>query len=363
MARGTVLAVLAALLQGAPASDLILYWPLDEAAGPTAADAEGGNPGTYVGTPAPSTDRPTLLFTNDRSLSFDGTSDALSRSAVTGLAAGNTPHTLATWIKVVALPANRAWIALLGNAGAGAHHWLLNSAGTTQFGVWNGTQKQPVLPVGEWHHVAVTFDGTNLAAYVDGVEVGTAAPASFNLQGVPFTVAQAHNNENFFNGILDDVRIYDRALTAAEVQYLSDGNGPPAAPTLSATAEIRAIRLDWTAVTGASSYTLYRSTTPGDPNPAVLAAGLSGLTYTDPDLDPPTRFYYRVRAHHPVGGSSPLSAEASEVPLPNPPRTNDHDEGLLDDDRCSCGTISGTGGLELLGLGLLLAVGASFRRA
>src|SRR5262249_25132959 len=125
---------------------------------------------------------------------------------------------------------NRAWIALLGNEGSGSEHWLINSAGITQFGVWNGGQTNPTLPIGVWKHVATTFDGATLACYVDGVLVGSTT-ATFNLQGALLTLAQSHLNENYFNGSLDDVRIYNRALSAGEIAALV-GPVTPLAPTI-----------------------------------------------------------------------------------------------------------------------------------
>lgn len=327
------------LLQAAPPRGPVLHWRLDEAAGPTANDSSssGANDGTWVGTPTPSADRPALNFANPQSLSFDG-SQGVGRAALAGLSGGNAPHTIAMWIKVNALPPNRAWIALLGNPGAGSHHWLLNSAGVTQFGVWSGTQKAPVLAAdGAWRHVAATFDGTSLRCFVNGVELGTAAAATFNLAGVALTVAQPQNNENGFNGLLDDVRVYSRALDPAEVLYLSQGNGPPSPPqNLTAAPAITSINLSWDAVAGAVSYTLHRTTSLNDPNPPVLASGITQLTYTDSNLNPQTTYYYVVRAVHSVGDISGFSNVASATPLPIPPRTEDHEEGFLDDN-CACG--------------------------
>jgi MYXO-CTERM domain-containing protein len=368
MGRALAIAVLLSL-QAAPAGPA-MYWKLDEASGATATpadDAVGANDGTHAGIPTPSTDRPPLTFTNPQSLSFDGVDDGVARASVTGIAAGNTAHTIAMWIKMSAWPATgRAWIALLGNEGAGAHHWLIDSTGLTQFGLWGGApgaaQKSPVLPAdGAWRHVAVTFDGTNISCYVAGTEVGTPIAATFGLAGVPFTLAQAHISENFFNGLLDDVRLYPRALTTAEVQYLAAGNGPPAAPqNLQAQGAILSIDLSWQAVPN-STYTLRRTTSLTDPNPPVIASGLTGLTYTDPGLTPGTTYYYVVTAVHSVGDESGFSNVASAIPLPIPPRTNDHEEGLLGD-KCSCGSSVTSGAPGLLLAAALIGLAARSRR-
>jgi uncharacterized protein (TIGR03382 family) len=360
MIRGLAVSALL-LLQAAPPQGPTVYWKLDEASGAVADDAWGTNNGAHAGG-MPSLDRPTLAFQNDQSRAYDGVDDGTSL-AQTGLATGNTRHTLAMWIKVNALPANRAWIALLGNPGTGSHHWLINSAGVTQFGVWGGAgQLAPVLAAdGLWRHLAAAFDGTTLRVYVNGVAVAAnGVAATFNLAGVPLTVAQVQNNENAFNGIIDDVRLYARDLSAAEVQYLAAGNGPPAAPQqLQAVPGILSINLDWQAVAGAASYTLRRTTTLNDPNPPVIASGITGLTYSDPGLDPNTRYYYVVTAVHSVGDESPFSNVADAVPLPIPPRLNDHEEGLLGES-CSCG--SSIGSASPWALAGLILLGARSRR-
>ncbi len=200
----------------APNNDLVGLWDLDDGGGSIAVDSSGmgNNAAVYGGA---------TWVTGEvgGALSLNGVDGSMMVSSVKGLASGNTPHTIAAWVNVTKLPPNRAWILLLGNEGTGAHHWLINSSGGTQLGAWGVGQATvtPVLPVGQWKHVAVTFDGTTLSGYVDGVLVGT-SPATFNLQGIPLTVGHEHLWENNFNGMIDDLRIYPRALTALEVLNL-----------------------------------------------------------------------------------------------------------------------------------------------
>lgn len=78
------------------------------------------------------------------------------------------------------------------------------------------------LPVGTWAHVAVTFDGTTARFYLNGVQTGSGS-FSFGLD----TGAALHfgsddpNGGNAFNGALDEVRLYDQALTGAEILKLA----------------------------------------------------------------------------------------------------------------------------------------------
>lgn len=198
------------------ADDAILCWKFDDAKGTAAADASGKkNDGALTGEAA------WVEGKVKGALSFpEGKESCVTLAAVNGLAAGNTAHSIAAWVKVAKLPENRAWILLVGNEGEGAHHWLINNAGETQFGVWGGNQVKPALAVGQWKHVAVTFDGKELVGYLDGQKVES-TEATFNLQGVPLTVAQVHNGENGFEGQFDDLRVYARALSAKEIAELA----------------------------------------------------------------------------------------------------------------------------------------------
>jgi len=99
-----------------------------------------------------------------------------------------------------------------------------NAAGNVTFSR-NGSYPasgNPILPVGEWAHVAVTFDKANARFYVNGAMTGQGA-FSFG----PNREASMHigccdvNGGNPFNGAIDEVRLYDVALTDAEVRALA----------------------------------------------------------------------------------------------------------------------------------------------
>jgi hypothetical protein len=196
--------------------DAVLYWKFDDGKGTAAADASGKkNDGALTGEAA------WVEGKVKGAISFpEGKESYVAVATVNGIAAGNTAHTVAAWVKVAKLPENRAWILLLGSEGEGSHHWLINNAGETQFGVWGGNQAKPALAVGQWKHVAITFDGKTLTGYLDGQKTES-TEATFNLQGVPLTVAQTHNGENGFEGQVDDLRVYARALSDKEVAELA----------------------------------------------------------------------------------------------------------------------------------------------
>lgn len=99
------------------------------------------------------------------------------------------------------------------------HADVFNGSGTTI--AEGGTIKQ-----NQWNFVAGTYDGTNIRAYVDGVQVGIAAgPSSIGIPNVSLRFGAWFNlgsglPERFFKGRMDEVRLYNRALSAQEIANL-----------------------------------------------------------------------------------------------------------------------------------------------
>jgi len=78
------------------------------------------------------------------------------------------------------------------------------------------------LPIGEWYHVAITFDGAVGKVYMAG-DLGAEAAFTFGTDPGSATVfgASVANGGNPFNGALDEIRIYDRVLSPFEIRYLA----------------------------------------------------------------------------------------------------------------------------------------------
>ena len=80
------------------------------------------------------------------------------------------------------------------------------------------------LAANTWIHLAATYDGSALRLYVNGVLVATKpAIGSITTTNLPLHIGGDALNE-WFNGRLDDVRVYNRTLTPAEIQ--TDMNAP-----------------------------------------------------------------------------------------------------------------------------------------
>ncbi|OIQ88781.1 amylopullulanase precursor [mine drainage metagenome] len=90
---------------------------------------------------------------------------------------------------------------------------------------------------------------------------------------------------------------------------------PPATPSgLTATGDFGQVSLSWSAVSGASTYNLYRGTTAGGEGSTPYATGITGTTYTDSSVTAGTAYYYTVSASN-SAGSSAQSSEVTATPL------------------------------------------------
>jgi PKD repeat protein len=150
-------------------------------------------------------------------LKLDGIDDYLEVKNINGLAPGNPPHTMEMWVNMLRVPRIRAWIALLGDGGTKAHHWLVKRDEQLQLGVMRGPQLQPSFPARVWTHLATTFDGKSLKAYVNGQIVNQIA-ADFDLRGLPFSIGYRHLGEDAFSGVVDEVRIWNVARGEGEIR-------------------------------------------------------------------------------------------------------------------------------------------------
>jgi hypothetical protein len=129
----------------------------------------------------------------------------------------------------------RQLVARKGTSGVIIGFYFANSS-STFFGVVSTNQ----IPIGQFTHLAGTWDGTTLRLYINGVLNAQLAPSASPVDpGCPFSIGGFYNNcggaGQFFNGLIDEVSDYNRALSDGEVQaiYLADGAGkcvPPPPP-------------------------------------------------------------------------------------------------------------------------------------
>ena len=207
---------------------LAAYWRLDERSGTAVADATGnGNTGATKGGPLWVTGGfPAIGFANTGALDLDGEDDyvEISNKTIPGSAA---PKTLSAWFKArnaAAIPI-RNLVALINETSDVGVQMGLDHG---KVSAWFFGDTAPMVAAhdavdGNWHHAAYTFDGKTHRIYYDGKfeaerdvppKSGTIARTRLGTWGAP---------EEMFDGLIDDVRIYARALSDGEIATLGSG--------------------------------------------------------------------------------------------------------------------------------------------
>jgi len=224
---------------------LVGYWNFDEGSGASAADSSGnGTAGTLMNGPAWVTGKIV------QALSFNGSSQYVSLPSNPSSLDITGALTLSAWVNETANPTARTVVISKGDPALLYQYELTGSTnGHVNFSVCNsvgcltsGTYTSSTLfSPGAWHHVVGTYDGNgNAIMYVDGTNVQAVSSSTMTalksgVSGVWIGGLPASSRD--FNGTVDDVRIYNRALSASDVAELyaytgssgggSSGGGTP----------------------------------------------------------------------------------------------------------------------------------------
>ncbi len=297
-------------------SGLVAAYAFDDGSGTAAADASGnGHTGAISGA-AWATGR------HGGGLFFDGSNDYVALGALGTFY--NAGFTLEAWVQKSSAKKD---VGVLGTwAGNGPMLWVDHVAGHNyltlggSFSSYLDSGQSPAA--GQWQHLAATFDGATARYYIDGAEVASRAfSGSVGSSNTWRVGAYGGSPGNFLDGFVDDVRVYNRALTAGEIQFDRDhgvstaDTSPPTQPgTLVATGGLGQANLSWGAATdnvAVVEYNVHRSTSSGfTPSPANKIAEPTGTTYADSGLSAGT-YYYKVTAEDGAGNVGPASNQAS----------------------------------------------------
>ncbi|UCD50666.1 MAG: hypothetical protein JSW27_24475 [Phycisphaerales bacterium] len=166
-----------------------------------------------------------------QAIALDGVQDHVIVESV-GIS-GADARTIAGWAKAdtTSIPAWTDVFGFTGPASNGQHFDIeaVGSTGTTTLGYYGLHRhgwEQDIMPIDlEWHHLAATFDGTTVTWYGDGLLIGSEDVTNVNTPGA-FHVGKRQDNVNVFPGAVDEVRVYDRALSPAEVAGLAGLTAP-----------------------------------------------------------------------------------------------------------------------------------------
>jgi len=198
-----------------PTDSIVAYWPFNG----NALDESGNNHNGAVYGPVLDKDR----FSNDSSaFSFDGIDDYIEIGD-TLLSADDSlqEYTLSAWIKTTGnsgvilsqysysstLPSNRFL-------------FMVRNGYIDYFKGGNSLFSQNTVNDGNWHHVAAVKSNTGLVTvYIDGVSDATGTD-TISFWGTNTVIGSGINSGSPFSGVIDDIRIYKRALSMSEVNLL-----------------------------------------------------------------------------------------------------------------------------------------------
>jgi hypothetical protein len=205
------------------------YWQFNDGSGQTALDSSTGQ---HPGTLKNMDDGNWVQGKQCGGLAFDGTNDYVEIANYKGVA-GTTSRTCSAWIKTSGSAANMV-IMDWGTAVSG-QKWLFGIFATGQLALYTWTpyiQTNITVTDNQWHHVAAVLadDGTpnvnEIKLYVDGQlqaatvssaqAINTVAAANVLLGACDYAGTKGF----YFNGLMDEIRIYNRSVTAEEIQAM-----------------------------------------------------------------------------------------------------------------------------------------------
>jgi len=336
----TVSFVLVLRIAGNASADILVHWKFDEVSGTTAYDSSGnGRNGTLEGNPR------WVVGKIGGALDFDGDGDRVVDEDAENYLIGLDALTVCIWIKSDIVPTDKGFIICEEPDGGDQIITMRYDASGANGGGTNLLKMAVVAPndeqqmesssklqVTEWQHVAMVWSrGEQLKLYVNGVEdtpLVNEAPRDVSTSDVTkLIIGQgAKDADGGWDGLIDDVRIYNEALTEPEILgAMEGGEGYPYA--LGPTPEDSAIHLDtwvnlrWLPGDFAVSHDVYfgdnfedvnagaENTFQGNQPSTSFIVGLPGFPFPD-GLALGTTYYWRIDE---VNDSNPNSPWKGQV--------------------------------------------------
>jgi len=308
-----------------PPSGIVAWWPGQG----NANDIIGGDNGTLVGAAGYANGEVGQAFV------FNGNMEVVTVGNPTNLQLQN--FTIETWVKrasasVVTAPGGNGCLFTYGANGYGLYLDNNGVPALSQIGV-SATQPAAAITDTNFHHVAVTKAGSAVNFYIDGIAYS--APAYnpiFTFSTVAAIGGRGDNFDNSFLGVIDEVSVYNRALSSNEIAaiYLAGSAGKcftPAPPVITAQPQSQT-----NMVGGSASFSVTGTGTPSlsyqwSFNHTNLV-GATNATLTLNNLQPNQAGNYAVLVSN-VAGSTNSAAAVLTVLTPTPPSCDPAPSGIV----------------------------------
>ena len=309
-----------------PSPDLVGQWLMDEGSGSTILDdSTFGNDGTLSGDPTWVSGQHGLALALDGSGDYATVPDAASLDLTDAI-------TIAAWVRPGQL-GTQYLVKKATKGGIDGFELSLSSSGKAFFRLNQkasgntyriDTTTDYPTDGNTWMHLAATYDGSTMHLYVDGVEDPTSlivGPSAIATNALALAIGAQPDGDaaSLFQGALDDVHLYGRALSPAEIAALADvapATAPGAPTAVSAIAGDASATVTWTAPAsdGGSAITDYRIT-PDDGAPlAPVSVGSDATSFEVSGLTNGTAYTFTVAALNSVDYGPESDASAAVTP-------------------------------------------------
>jgi len=345
--------VLVLSFAGYASADLVLHWRFDEGSGAIVHDSSGnGHDGTVVGDPA------WVAGKIGGALDLDGSDDHVVDETAGDYINGLDAITICLWIKSDIVGTDKGFIILEDPTGGDNRNMRYDAASWAWEGGTNliklaldstgghqAHEGSDHTQTSEWQHVTMVWSsGNELQLYIDGqldTPRGTDAGTEGTVTGVTKLIVGkgCKDADGGWDGLVDDVRIYNEALSAEDIQVAMVGEGYPYAigpdPTDGALHEDTWVTLSWKAGDFAASHDVYLGDNFDDVNEATrdsdlfrgnqttdfYVAGFPGFAYPE-GLVPGTTYYWRIDEVNETHPESPWKGSVWSFSIP--PKTAYH---------------------------------------
>ena len=332
----------------AATAGLVAAYGFDEGSGTTVTDASGnGNTGTISNATWAASGK------YGKALQLNGTNALVTvpNAASLQLSAGMT---LEAWVNPSSITSKWRDVIYKGNdnfyLSATSTNASRPDAGMIAGGSYADAYGTAKLTANSWSYLTETYDGSTLKLYVNGTQVAsTAHTGAIATSTNPLQIGGDSIYGQYYAGLIDEVRVYNVALIAAQIQTdmtTPVNNGPdttpPTQPGTLSTNVVSASEVDlsWGASTdnvGVTGYRIERCSGTGCTNFAQIGTTTgTGTTYKDTTTVASTTYSHRVRATDAAGNLSTYSNTASAT-TPTPDTTPPTQPGTL-----STNVVSGT---------------------
>jgi len=316
----------------APEDHLVLHLPFDEGSGSVTADeSPAGHQVTLGGSYQWTAGLfgQAVAFTGGQATVVD--SDPLNIPLITVMAwvnptaiiAATAPNHYTDIDSVYAKAGSDDDSVRLGLTGGDGVHWYIDTGSDN-----NLSRPDAGLQLGEWHHIAGTFDGTTSRLFLDGEQIGEMSASGTIITNTNSATVAGGS----FEGAVDEFKIFDVALTPDEIDRVMSGGSRPFAskpnPGDGDLVSATWVNLAWVAGDFAVSHDVYLGddfddvnngtgdTFQGNHTSAFVVAGFPGFPYPD-GLVPGTTYYWRIDEVNDANAASPWKGSVWSFSVPS----------------------------------------------